>query len=128
MNPATISATTFTLSAGGATVAGTVGYTATSSVATLTPNAALAFNTVYTATITAGVANTLGVEPASSFVWSFTTATQPTVISTVPANGATGVPINQVLSATFSKAMNPATIPTQHPPSQARVEPPSREL
>src|ERR1700735_3270244 len=52
MNPASISATTFTLSAGGATVAGTVGYTATGSVATFTPNAALAFSTVYTATIT----------------------------------------------------------------------------
>jgi hypothetical protein len=28
----------------------------------------------------------------------------------VPVNGATGVPINQALSATFSEAMNPATI------------------
>src|SRR5665213_2411034 len=111
MNSASVTGTTFTLTAaGGATVAGTVAYSATGSVAAFTPNAALAFNTVYTATITTGVANTLGVEPSSSFVWSFTTALRPTVISTVPANGATGVPINQVLSATFSKAMNPATI------------------
>jgi hypothetical protein len=111
MNPSTISTTTFTLTgASGAAVAGVVGYTATGSVATFTPNVALSFNTLYTATITTGVANTLGIEPAAKFVWSFTTAAQPAVISTVPANGATGVPINQVLSATFSKAMNPATI------------------
>src|SRR5665213_1234598 len=111
MNPASVTGTTFTLTgAGGVAVAGTVAYTATGSVATFTPNAALAFNTVYTATITTGVANTLGIESANNLAWSFTTAAQPTVISTVPANGATGVPINQVLSATFSKAMNPATI------------------
>jgi len=111
MNPASITGSTFTLTAaGGVTVAGTVAYTATGSVATFTPNAALAFNTVYTATITTGVANTLGIEPANNLAWSFTTAAQPTVISTVPTNGASGVPINQVLSATFSKAMNPATI------------------
>src|SRR5665213_2883606 len=111
MNPASVTGTTFTLTgAGGVAVAGTVAYTATGSVATFTPNAVLAFNAVYKATITTGVANTLGIEPAGNFVWSFTTAAQPTVISTVPANGATGVPINQVLSATFSKAMNPATI------------------
>src|SRR5665213_2650849 len=154
MNPASITGSTFTLTAaGGVTVAGTVAYTATGSVATFTPNAVLAFSTVYTATITTGVANTLGIEPSSSFVWSFTTAARPTVISTVPAygalytatittgatdtngyalaanyvwtfttatrptvivtipvNGATGVPVNQILSATFSKALNCATV------------------
>jgi hypothetical protein len=32
------------------------------------------------------------------------------VISTVPVNGDIGVPLNQIVSATFSTAMNPATI------------------
>lgn len=36
--------------------------------------------------------------------------TSPTVLSTIPANGATGVAINSKLTATFSEAMNPATI------------------
>ena len=111
MNPATITTTTFLLTGPGTTaVAGTVAYTATGSIATFTPTAVLAFNTTYTATITNAVTNTVGVQPAASYTWSFTTATQPTVIATVPANGATGVPANQVLTATFSKAMNPATI------------------
>ena len=111
MNAATISSSTFLLVGPGTTaVTGTVAYNATGSVASFTPNAGLAYNTLYTATITTGVANTLGINTAAAYTWSFTTATQPTVIATVPANGATGVPTNQVLSATFSKAMNPATI------------------
>ena len=36
--------------------------------------------------------------------------TIPTVISTNPLNGATNVPINQKIAATFSGAMNPATV------------------
>src|ERR1700679_2730548 len=34
----------------------------------------------------------------------------PAVIATVPANGARGVPVSQVITATFNKAMNAATI------------------
>jgi hypothetical protein len=56
-----------------------------------------------------------GTALAQNYVWTFTTAaapilTPPTVISTVPLNAATGVPLNQIVSATFSTAMNPATI------------------
>jgi hypothetical protein len=111
MNPATINATTFNLTGpGGTTVVGSVSYNPANTTATLTPNGNLAYNTVYTATVTTGVADQLGDEPAAKYSWSFTTTAQPTVISTVPAAGAVGVPVNQVLSATFSMAMNPATI------------------
>ncbi len=50
---------------------------------------------------------------ASNYVWSFRTVPgngPPTVIFTLPLNGATAVPTNQVLSDTFSEAMNAATI------------------
>jgi hypothetical protein len=111
MNPSTISASTFLLTGpGAAAVSGTVSYTATGSVASFAPAAILAFNTTYMATITTAVTNTVGVQPAASYTWSFTTATQPTVIATVPANGATGVPTNQVLTAMFSNVLNPATV------------------
>ena len=111
MNPSTISASTFLLTGPGATtVAGTVSYSPTGSVASFAPATTLAFNTTYTATITTAVTNTLGVQPAASYTWSFTTATQPTVIATVPANGTRGVPTSQVLTATFSKVLNPATV------------------
>jgi methionine-rich copper-binding protein CopC len=115
INPATINTTTFTLTGpGGAAVAGTVSYSTVTGMATFTPNANLAFNTLYTATITTGITDTLGVEPAANTVWSFRTAptaiTQPAVISTTPANGATSAPISQAVTATFNEAMNPATI------------------
>jgi hypothetical protein len=116
MTPASINTTTFTLQAtGGAAVTGIVTYVASGSTATFTPAANLAASTQYTATITTGVTSLAGTAMTSNYVWTFTTAaapstTKPTVISTIPANAATNVPLNQVVSASFSEAMNPATI------------------
>jgi hypothetical protein len=113
MNPTTINATTFTLTGPGTTpVTGTVSYAG--STATFTPAAALALDTLYTATITTGAQDTFGNALASNFVWTFTTSltacVPPTVISESPADGAIGVCPSTVVSAVFSEAMNPATI------------------
>src|SRR6202040_402028 len=70
----------------------------------------LASSTVFTATITTGAKDPAGVPLAANFVWAFTTAAPPTVVSTVPVNGATAVAVNTTISATFSEAMNAATI------------------
>jgi hypothetical protein len=116
MTPATISSTTFTLKVtGGASVTGVVTYVAAGSVATFTPNAPLLYNTNYTATITTGAENLAGTPLVANYPWTFTTAAAPilippTVTSTIPANLATGVPRNQIVSATFSTPMTPATI------------------
>ena len=115
MDPTTINTTTFTLRQGATPVAGTVTYAGVT--ATFTPSGNLAANTTYTATITTGATDLAGNLLASSYAWSFTTAvtpdtTAPTVTLTVPANAATGVPINQNLSATFSEAMDPLTMTT----------------
>jgi hypothetical protein len=42
----------------------------------------------------------------------WTSASNPSVATTVPANGATGVALNSTIRATFNKAMNAATITT----------------
>jgi len=116
MNPATVDGATFTLTGPGATaVTGVVTYVPAGSVATFTPAANLAPSTLYTATITTGAEDLADVGLAANYVWTFTTAATvvavpPTVISTVPLNGATAVPLNQIVSATFSVPMNPATI------------------
>jgi hypothetical protein len=116
MNPLTVNATTFTLTAAnGAAVTGVVTYVPAGSVATFTPGADLLAGTAYTATVTTGAQDLGGNALAANYVWSFTTAaaantTRPTVISTIPANAATAVPLNQVLSATFSEGMNAGTI------------------
>ena len=117
MNPATINATTFTLAGPGTTpVAGAVTYNASSNTATFTPSSALDLSTLYTATITTGAKDTFGNALASNFVWTFTTGASlcapPTVISVTPPNGSSGICPNTVVTATFSEAMNPATINT----------------
>jgi Ice-binding-like/Bacterial Ig-like domain len=118
MNPATINDTTFLLAGPGTTaVAGVVTYDAPSNTATFTPSSALAIPTVlYTATITTGAKDTFGNALASDFVWTFTTGTTtcltgpPTVISVTPPDLSAGICPNTVVVATFSEAMNPATI------------------
>jgi len=114
MNPATLTTSTFTLTAGGTSVAGTVSYAAATNTATFTPLAALAPSTAYTATITTGAKDTFGNALAANFVWTFTTSATcapPTVTSVTPPNGSTvACPNTTVITATFSHAMNPTTI------------------
>ena len=112
MNPATISSATFLLTGpGGAEVAGTVTYSGVT--ATFTPASMLAYSSLYTATITSAASDLAGTPLATNYVWHFTTITPPPyVVSTIPVNTATGVPITQVLSATFNEAMNCTTLAT----------------
>ena len=116
MNPATVNTTTFTLTTGSTSVAGAVSYAAATNFATFTPSAALASNTTFTATITTGAQDTFGNSLTANFTWSFTTSPPcppPTVTAVTPPNGsATTCPNSAVITATFSTAMNPATINT----------------
>ncbi len=113
MDPSTINSNTFTLMQGAAPVMGTVTFNG-DRTAVFTPSASLSPNTTYTATITTGATCLGGNTLAQNFVWSFTTGpaqtTVPMVISTVPASGSSGLPINSSITATFSEAVNPMTI------------------
>ena len=113
MNATTINASTFTLTAaGGTAVTGNVSYSAGSSTAVFTPASPLAYNTVYTATITTGVQNPAGTALGANDTWSFTTAAgpAPTVTAVTPGNGSTGVAAGTTVTAAFSEAMNASTI------------------
>jgi len=116
MDPTTITTATFTVTGpGGVAVSGTVTYIATGSIATFAPTAPLVALTTYIATITTGAKDLTGTPLASNYSWTFTTGaapdtTKPTIISTLPVNGAVNVPINQAVTATFSEPMDPATI------------------
>ena len=115
MDPATINGTTFKVKQGTTAVAGTVTYTGVTAV--FTPAANLAINTIYTCTITTGAKDPANNALVSDYVWTFTTGsnsdlTPPIVISTDPANAATGVVLNKKISATFNEVMNPTTITT----------------
>src|SRR5438309_2077497 len=115
MDPLTITTETFTLKQGTTAVAGTVSYAGVT--ATFTPASALAPLTTFTAVVSTGARDLAGNALVTDFGWSFTTGatpdtTPPIVSATVPADGATAVPINQTINATFSEAMDPLTINT----------------
>jgi len=74
MNAATLTTTSFTLTAGGAGVSGTVTYVPSTNTATFTPAASLLASTPYTATITTAAQDQFGNSLASNFVWTFTTS------------------------------------------------------
>src|SRR5450759_735362 len=116
MAPETIGKSNFTLGCPAA-VPGTVAYVAASRIAIFTPTANLPTNATCTATVTTGATDTTGIPLASNFTWTFATGavldiTPPRVSATIPANNATGVPINAKVDATFSEAMDPSTITT----------------
>lgn len=110
MDASTINTSNFTLMQGTNDVLGAVSYNGTD--ASFIPNQLLLPNTVYTATVKAGVSNTLGTAMLNDYVWTFTTGTTsaPNVVCNDPANNSTGVVLNKVVSACFSQKMDPATM------------------
>ena len=113
MDPLTVTKTTFTLTQGNKRVLGTVNYSYVSAV--FVPESKLAYNTTYTATITTGIKDLAGNALTSAYAWSWTTGkdpdtTAPMVTGTINVNGATNVPINTKVGATFSEAMDPLTV------------------
>ena len=132
MAPATITATSFTLTCPAPCVqpTGSVSYAVGTRTAVFTPAAALAIGTTYTATITTAATDLAGnalagnqgpLPAASNYVWTFTTAgpvapANVSVLSTIPNAGATGVCPSATINATFSVPsgfrMDPLTVTT----------------
>ena len=110
MDPLSITTSTFTILQGTTPVAGTVSYSG--STATFTPAVPFASGTLYSATITTGAKNQAGIALANNYVWTFTTGLliAPVVLSTDPANNATGVLLNKIITATFSVPMDALSI------------------
>jgi hypothetical protein len=103
----------FTVEApGGVVVPGAASLSTNGLVATFTPTSGtLAYSTTYTATITTGATSlSEGIPLAGNYVWTFTTITPPPTVTVVPVDTAIGVPVTQILTATFSEAMNCATL------------------
>jgi hypothetical protein len=113
MNPATINNTTFTLVRGTTPVLGTVSYSGYT--AEFTPLVNLLPGEEYTATITTGAIDLTGNSLASNYTWTFTTSVVvvpvlPVVTITDPVDQAMDVPLDKVVTATFSKTMDLSTI------------------
>ncbi len=107
MDASTLNAATVTIKNGATPVTGTITYFG--NIVTFTPNAPLLPGTLYTGTITSAVQDATGNNLANNYTWSFTTGALPFIVSTDPLNLAINVPLDKVVSATFSKAMDPLT-------------------
>lgn len=113
MDRATLTESTFFVRTGNRRMPGTV--RSEGKTALFTPSGRFASQTAYVVTVTTGVKTQAGKSFQENFSWEFTTAaapdrTQPTVSKPVPSKGALDVAINSVISATFSEAMDPATV------------------
>jgi hypothetical protein len=107
----------FTVTGPGAALvtAATISYDSGSHIALFTPSGNLSPDTTYTGMITVGAKNVAGNPLANNFIWTFTTGTTadtaaPLLVVTGPADLATNVPVNQVITATFNEPMDPLTI------------------
>ena len=129
MAASSVSAATFqvTDTTKGTSVPGTVVYSVASRTAVFTPSTMpLAGGDLFTARITAAATDLAGnglagnpaaLPAASDHVWTFTTATTtdstpPTVSAISPGNGSNGNCLTKTVTATFSEAMDPATLTT----------------
>jgi len=116
MKGSSITAASFVLStAGTAAVGGTATLAPDGLSVVFDPTANLLANRLYVATLTTDVESLEGAPLGSDHMWSFTTGaaadtTRPTVLTTVPANGATAVALDANVTATFSEAMDPLTV------------------
>lgn len=110
MDPATLTGSTYSIRQGSTPVSGTITYSGSTVVFTAASD--FTAGTEYTATITTGASNVSGINMQSDYVWTFTTGSvaSPRVTSTDPANLATNVALDQVVSATFSETMDAATL------------------
>jgi uncharacterized protein (AIM24 family) len=107
MDVSTLNSSTVTIKNGLIPVSGVITYFG--NIVTFTPTSPLLPSTLYTGTITSAVKDATGNNLANNYTWSFTTGALPYIVSTDPLNSATNVPLDKVISATFSKAMDPLT-------------------
>ena len=117
MDPATVNTQTFLLArtSDSAPVAGAVTYDVANRTALFKPGADLDPSTGYTATITTGVADSLGHHMAANYQFSFSTRATAdkspiAVYSTTPANGATDVSVNTHIQVVFTEGANPDSV------------------
>jgi hypothetical protein len=73
MDPASLTASTVTLSSPGGTVAASVAYDSATKAVTLTPSAPLAHGVTYTARLDGAIRDSYGLTMGAPYTWAFTT-------------------------------------------------------
>jgi hypothetical protein len=116
MDPASVNGASVNLLGPNGLVSATVSYDAASFTATLNPAASLVDGVTYTPRVRGGsadprVKDVAGNALAADLTWTFTTTPMPPeVVSTLPAPGATNVPLGVAPVATFSEALDDTSL------------------
>ncbi|MEZ5098335.1 MAG: Ig-like domain-containing protein [Thermoleophilia bacterium] len=112
IQPATVTASSFTLTGPGGAVPATVSYDDQTSTATLVPAAPLAYATTYTARLTTAVTSTDGMTLPAPIVWTFTTTggVAPQVVDLLPADGTADVGPAAIVRGTFDIELAAGTV------------------
>ncbi|MBI3802449.1 MAG: Ig-like domain-containing protein [Nitrospirae bacterium] len=131
MNPATLTADTLVVQTGGNRIAGAI--QVEGKTVTFTPATPWGASATYNVTLLTGAKDLEGTPLQTEVSWTFETVappdtTRPTVSETAPASGAVNVPLNSIVSVTFSKEINPATVTAETIVLQAEGQPLSATL
>jgi len=115
MDPATITPASFSLQTGAkglVALDGALTYDGNSATMSFKPSSKLVGGTTYSATIATTVKDLAGNALQTPYVWTFSTGAtiSPIVVSTDPANNATGVLLNKTVTASFNQAMDPLSL------------------
>jgi uncharacterized protein YfaS (alpha-2-macroglobulin family) len=112
MDPSSVEAS-FTLQTGsGSPVPGTYSWTDGGTTMILTPEEALARDTVYTGRVSTGAQSVGGAQGlVRSFSWTFHSVDVPRVLKIVPADGSTNVQPSRGIYVTFSAPIDRETVP-----------------
>ncbi len=111
MDATSLTTMSFTVSAAGTPVNGTVSWNPTTKTVTFNPTADLPLATLCTATLSTAVKDATGVALAQPFTWSFTTITAPPpqVAAVSPVHATVDVVRTTTVSATFDSEMSAAS-------------------
>ncbi|MCP4345626.1 MAG: Ig-like domain-containing protein, partial [Desulfobacterales bacterium] len=115
MKSSTITTATFSVTDGTDIIPGTVTYDGTTG--TFTPAENFAYNTTYSGMITEDAKDLAGNNLEEKYIWSFTTGSEPdTVLPTIsfinPGNDSDDVPVDTLVTVTFSEPMKSSSITT----------------
>ena len=117
MDSASINASTFTLKVAptGEPIPGAILYRKSTGVAEFRANNTMPPATTIQVTAATGMKDVNGVAMSAPFTFTFTTTenTPPTIVSTSPPNGATGVPLGTPVKIQFSERMNAGSLGTR---------------
>ncbi|MGB8011989.1 MAG: Ig-like domain-containing protein [Terriglobales bacterium] len=115
IDPTTVTNSAITVTpSGGAAIAGTVAVASNGTTLTFTPSAALTASKVYNVSV--GGFNDVQGNTVTTFTSSFTTGVTTygsgsfTVVSVVPANGATGISVTSTVTFTMTNEINAASV------------------